>query len=87
MEVFKLMIDTKVSIWKRDIVCIKANSLEEATKIAFDNNGFLADCLSTEYLVETEHPLKSNEDNPTTVEIMDLDGNILIDNDISSKQK
>ena len=85
MEVFKLMIDTKVSIWKRDIVCIRADSLEEATKIAFDNNGFLADCLSTEYLVETEHPLKSNEDNPTTVEIMDLDGNILMDNNVNKK--
>ena len=85
MEVFKLMIDTKVSIWKRDIVCIRADSLEEATKIAFNNNGFLVDCLSTEYLVETEHPLKSNEDNPTTVEIMDLDGNILIDNNVNKK--
>ena len=42
MEVFKLMIDTKVSIWKRDIVCIRADSLEEATKIAFDNNEFFS---------------------------------------------
>ena len=85
MEVFKLMIDTKVSIWKRDIVCIKADSLEEATKIAFNNNGFLANCLSTEYLVETEHFLKPNEDNPVTVEIMDLDGNILMDNNVNKK--
>lgn len=87
MEVFELMVDTKVSIWKRDIVCIRADSLEEATKIAFDNNGFLANCLSTQYLTETECPLKPNKDDRTTVEIMDLEGNILIDNDISSKQK
>ena len=85
MEVFKLMIDTKVSIWKRDIVCIRSDSLEEATKIAFDNNGFLANCLSTQYLTETECPLKPNKDDNTTVEIMDLEGNVLIDNNVNTR--
>ena len=85
MEVFKLMIDTKVSVWKRDIVCIRSDSLEEATKIAFDNNGFLANCLSTQYLTETECPLKPNKDDRTTVEIMDLEGNVLIDNNVNTR--
>lgn len=85
MEVFELIVDTKVSIWKRDIVCIRADSLEEAAKIALDSNGFLANCLSTEYLVETEHPLKPDKDDRTTVEIMDLEGNILIDNNVNTR--
>ena len=41
MEKFDLIVDEKVAVWRRSYITVEADSLEEATKIAFDNNAIV----------------------------------------------
>lgn len=78
MEKFKLIVDRKVEVWRRDRVTIEAESLEEATNKAFDED-YLPD--ESEYLYETEGDLDLNSDRHcATIEVMDEGYNVLKDN-------
>lgn len=73
MEVFELIVDEKVSVWRRSHIKIKAESLEAAVKSCVrDGIGTADDILNSEYLFETEEYIKQDEfDNRMTVEVMD----------------
>ena len=76
MEVFNLIVDRKVEIWRRDKISIEAESIEEAVQKALNYNYILED---SEYLGETEYPVDPVYPDPT-IEVMDEHGNILKDN-------
>lgn len=76
MEVFNLIVDRKVEIWRRDKISIEAESIEEAVQKALNYNYILED---SEYLCETEYPVDPVYPDPT-IEVMDEHGNILKDN-------
>lgn len=81
MEVFNLIIDRKVEIWRREKVSIEAKSLEEATQKALVHDYLAPDDL--EYLYETEYHLRPEETPPydrPTIEVMDENGELLRDN-------
>lgn len=73
MEVFELIVDEKVSVWRRSRIKIKAESLEEAVKDCVESGiGNAADIIDSEYLWETEDYIQQDEyTNPITVEVMD----------------
>jgi hypothetical protein len=76
MEKYYLLVDNKITVWRRDKVMIKAESLEEAINIA--ESGEYDDCMDVEYLDETEVYLRPEENNgEMTCEIMDRDGKTL----------
>lgn len=67
--IYNLILDEKVSVWRRSIVTIEARSLKEAVKDLLDNG--TAHCLDipdSEYLHETEEYLEGDG----VVEVMDL---------------
>ena len=85
MGVFELIVDEKVSVWRRTWVKIKAESLEEAVKDCIENGSSNAfDIDNSEYLYDTEEYILQDDQNPVTVEVMDTNYNEL-GNDISSK--
>lgn len=73
MEVFELIVDEKVSVWRRSHIKIKAESLEDAVKDCVNNGiGNAIDVTDSEYLYETEDYIQPDEYlNPITVEVMD----------------
>lgn len=73
MEVFELIVDEKVSVWRRSHIKIKAESLEDAVKDCVNNGiGNAIDITDSEYLYETEDYIQPDEYlNPITVEVMD----------------
>lgn len=78
MEVFKLIVDEKVAVWRRSHITIEANSLEEAVKDCIENGvGNAHEFIDSEYLFETEEPLSPDDNHPVTVEVMDTSYNIL----------
>lgn len=79
MEIFKLTVDSKVIVWRRDVVAIEAESLEEAIELASD--GDYNDILESGYLSETEEYLSPDDsDGSTTIEVMDEHGNTIWEN-------
>lgn len=87
MEVFNLIVDRKVEVWRRDNISIEAESQEEAAKIALEG---IYDVDDSEYLYETEQtmsPCQNFTNKAPTIEVMDEYGNVLttnIDYDIRS---
>lgn len=80
MEVFDLIVDRKVEIWRRDKVSIEADSLKEGVMKALSHRYVSED---SEYLYETECTIDPEQvfpHNSATVEVMDEHGNILKDN-------
>lgn len=79
MEVFELIVDEKISVWRRSHVKVEAESLEEAVKDCIESGiGNAMDVIDSEYLYETEEYLTQNEYlHPVTVEVMDKEYNIL----------
>lgn len=73
MEVFELIVDEKVSVWRRSRVKIIAELLEDAVKDCVENGiGNAIDITDSEYLYETEDYIQPDEYlNPITVEVMD----------------
>lgn len=73
MEVFELIVDEKVSVWRRSTIKIEAESLEEAVQTCVDNGiRYADDILDSEYLFETEEYINQDEfENRMTVEVMD----------------
>lgn len=73
MEVFELIVDEKVSVWRRSYIKIKAESLEDAVKDCVENGiGNAIDIIDSEYLYETEEHIQQDEfDNRMTTEVMD----------------
>lgn len=81
MEIFNLIVDRRVEIWRRDKVSIEAESLEEAAQKALEHDYHSPD--DTEYLYETECIMRPDQVFPysqATIEIMDENGELLIDN-------
>lgn len=81
METFRLIVDRKVEVWRRDNVSIEAGSLEEAVNKAIEHDYLVPD--DSEYLYDTECTMSPEQVfpyNAATVEIMDEYGNILKDN-------
>lgn len=79
MEVFELIVDEKISVWRRSHVKVEAESLEEAVKDCIESGiGNAMDVIDSEYLYETEEYLIQDEHlHPVTVEVMDEGYNIL----------
>lgn len=81
MELFKLIVDRKVEVWRRDYVSIEAESLEEAVYKAMEHEYLVPD--NTEYLYETECTMCPEQvipRNAATVEVMDENFKVLKDN-------
>ena len=76
MEVFELIVDNKVEIWRRDRVRIEAETLEEAINAAESGEYDYVD--DTEYLTDTETYLRPEAE--VTCEVMDSSGKTLWDN-------
>lgn len=76
MEVFELIVDNKVEIWRRDRVRIEAETLEEAINAAESGEYDYVD--DTEYLIDTETYLRPEDE--VTCEVMDSSGKTLWDN-------
>lgn len=80
MEVFDLIVDRKVEIWRRDNVSIEAESLEQAISKALCHDYISED---SEYLYDTECVMNTDQTYPypaATIEVMDKCGNVLKDN-------
>lgn len=79
MEVFEVIVDEKVSVWRRSHIKIKAESLEDAVKDCIENGiGNASEITDSEYLYETEDYVQQDDYlNPTTIEVMDDHYNIL----------
>ncbi len=76
MEVFELTVDNKVEVWRRDIVKVEAENLEEA--ITYAEAGEYDDVIDSEYLSDTETYLRPKDvDGFMTCEIMDASGKTL----------
>lgn len=82
MKLFELIVDEKVSTWRRSRILVKANSLDKAVKMCIENGTGEADeILDSEILNETEERLSPSPDNPITVEVMDSSYKPLGDDD------
>lgn len=79
MEVFEVIVDEKVSVWRRSHIKIKAESLEDAVKDCIENGiGNASEITDSEYLYETEDYVQQDDYlNPMTIEVMDDHYNIL----------
>lgn len=79
MEVFTLIVDEKISVWRRSTIKVEAESLEEAVKNCIENgSGNATDFIDSEYLCETEEYIKQDDfENPVTVEVMNENYNTL----------
>lgn len=80
MEIFKLIVDKRVELWRRDHVNIEAESLEEAINKAL-NNEYI--CEDSNYFYDTEYVMEPDQvyhSPAATIEVMDIHYNILKDN-------
>jgi len=78
VEIFELIVDEKVQVWRRSRIKIEAKSQEEAVKdclIHGINQAYAV--IDSEYLSETEENL--NTPGNITIEVMDTQYNILGD--------
>lgn len=72
MTMFDLIVDEKVSIWRRSYISVEADTLEDAVKDCIEKGSDAAtNTLESEYIFETEECLSSSEDNWPVVEVMD----------------
>lgn len=72
MEIFELIVDEKVAVWRRSHIKIEAESYEEAVKDCIESGiGNAYDVIDSEYLYETEEYLQPSFEHPMTVEVMD----------------
>lgn len=73
MEVFTLIVDEKISVWRRSHIKVEAESLEEAVKDCIESGSANAiDFIDSEYLYGTEEYIKQHDFyHPVTVEVMD----------------
>lgn len=84
MEIFDLIIDEKVSVWRRSHISVKAESLEEAVRECLKNGSSAADpqeFFDSDYIYDTEEFMVSSLEDPCTIEVMGPDYNILGDNE------
>lgn len=79
MEVFKLIVDEKVKVWKRTYINVEAESLEQAVEMVRKEGLDACDdgIYDTEFLYESEDPLPPSPEDPCTLEILDREWNIL----------
>lgn len=85
MEVFELIVDEKLSVWKRSFVTISANTLEEAVDFCIKEGIDGSEIIESEYLDDTaEYIIRDEVSNPITIEVMDTHYNSL-GSDLSSK--
>ena len=83
MKTFELIVDEKVAVWRRSTIEVEAKSREEAiNKCLQYGTGYASRIIDSEYLYETE---ELSSDGPITVEVMDLNYNVLASDDISGK--
>ena len=72
MTMFDLIVDEKVSVWKRSYISVEAATLEDAVKDCIEKGSDAAtNTLESDYIFETEECLSSSEDNWPVVEVMD----------------
>ena len=76
MELFNLIVDEKVAVWRRSYITVEADSLEEAVKDCIERGSDAAtDTLDSNYIFETEECIHPEDD--FTVEVMDRHYNTL----------
>lgn len=80
MEVFKLIVDEKITGWRRTYVSVEADSLEEAIEMCMEGTDNL-DIEWSEFLHETETPIEQSEKEPRTIEVMDRNWDLLFCDD------
>ena len=72
MTMFDLIVDEKVSVWRRSYISVEAATLEDAVKDCIERGSEAAtNTLESEYIFETEERLSLSEDNWPIVEVMD----------------
>ena len=72
MTMFDLIVDEKVSVWRRSYISVEAATLEDAVKDCIEKGSDAAtNTLESDYIFETEECLSSSEDNWPVVEVMD----------------
>lgn len=72
MTMFDLIVDEKVSVWRRSYISVEAATLEDAVKDCIERGSDAAtNTLESDYIFETEECLSSSEDNWPIVEVMD----------------
>lgn len=86
MALFELIVDERVSVWKRSYVTVKAESLEEAVKNCVEEGADAAeDILDSEYIYESEDLLPVSDSDRFTIEVMDRHLKTLGSNETVSK--
>ena len=80
MEVFRLIVDEKITGWRRTYVSVEADSLEEAIEMCREGTDNL-DIEWSEFLYETETPIEQSEEEPRTIEVMDRNWDLLFCDD------
>lgn len=76
MENYELIIDEKVSVWKRSYITVEAESLEDAIKECKECGSDCADYITnSEYISETEE--LTPPDKEATIEVMDRSYNVI----------
>lgn len=72
MTMFDLIVDEKVSVWRRSYISVEADTLEDAVKDCIERGSDAAtNTLESDYIFETEERLSSSEDNWPIIEVMD----------------
>lgn len=76
MENYELIVDEKVSVWKRSYITVAANSLEEAVKECIECGSDLADeVTNSNFIDETEELIPPDKE--ATIEVMDRSYNVI----------
>lgn len=73
MEIFEVIVDEKVSVWRRSHIKVEAESLEDAVKDCIETGiANASEIIDSEYLYETEEYIEQDDySNPMTIEVMD----------------
>ena len=76
MENYELIIDEKVSVWKRSYITVEAESLKDAIKECKECGSDCADYITnSEYISETEELIPPDKE--ATIEVMDRSYNVI----------
>lgn len=83
MEVFDLIVDEKVTVWRRSRIEVEANTLEEAVELCSEYGSLTGTCLESEFLYETEELINPSKENPCTLEVMNTSYEVLYSDNLN----
>lgn len=83
MEIFDLIVDEKITTWRRSYITVEAETLDQAVSMCAESGADCAtDTIDSTYIYECEECVSPEQNNGfATVEVMDRHFNILRTNE------